>query len=319
MAPRRKTAARDLLLPPGEGSVWHGAWLAPRGEITAADVTAFEEQAGKRLGAVLFYVGWRLDAWAEVERYLRVAEPLGIVAHVVWEPWIERDGDPLDAILDGSADAILDAFARGARSYGRAFFLRFAHEMNGNWYPWSGARNGRNGGKYAEAWRYAWERATRLGAENAVWTWAPNWRSVPDEPWNDLVAYYPGDAFVDWVGVDFFGLKWDDVAVAENVGAVSARFSLKPVMIAETSVADRDHVPPDRARARPRWIAELFEAIPRHANVRGLFWFNEDKEADWRFAAEPAEESLRACRAGVGHARFVGRRFGKPRSGAARE
>src|SRR5687768_3183117 len=48
----------------------------------------------------------------------------------------------MKANLSGSQDAIIDDFARQVRNYGRPFSRRFAHEMNGNWYPWGGALSG---------------------------------------------------------------------------------------------------------------------------------------------------------------------------------
>jgi hypothetical protein len=238
-----------------------------------------------------------------------VWEPLGIKTMVVWEPSLKNGGNPLTAILNGSQNAIIDDFARQARNYGRPFFLRFAHEMNGNWYAWSGALSGGNPQKYIDAWRYVWTRFQAAGATNAVWVWAPNWNSVPDESWNALQNYYPGDAYVDWVGVDFFGLMWDDVPVSQNLDAVYATYSYKPIMIAETAAADCSNRFPGATRTKDQWISEFFGLLPSRPAVRAFFWFNDNKpgESDWTIASCPNPAAQNAYRAGVAQARYVAR------------
>jgi hypothetical protein len=300
---------RDILLPAGTDTVWHGVWLPIKRTINVSQITTFEAQAGKKVGAEIFYTGWYVNAWADLQRQINVWEPLGIKTMVVWEPALKNGGNPLTAILSGSQNAIIDDFARQARNYGRPFFLRFAHEMNGNWYAWSGASSGGNPQKYIDAWRYVWTRFQAAGATNAVWVWAPNWNSVPDESWNALQNYYPGDAYVDWVGVDFFGLMWDDVPVSQNLDAVYATYSHKPIMIAETAAADCNNRFSGATRTKDQWISELFGLLPSRPAVRAFFWFNDNKpgESDWTIASCPNPAAQNAYRAGVAQARYVAR------------
>jgi hypothetical protein len=126
-------------------------WLPIKRAINASQITTFEAQAGKKVGAEIFYTGWYVNAWSDVQRQINVWEPLGIKTMVVWEPTLKNNGNPLTAILSGSQDAIIDDFARQARTYGRPFFLRFAHEMNGNWYGWGGALSGNNPQLYIDS------------------------------------------------------------------------------------------------------------------------------------------------------------------------
>jgi hypothetical protein len=304
---------RDLLLPPGTDTVWHGVWLATGRTIAERDILQFETDAQKTVGVEIYYSGWYVNAWADLQRQLDVWEPLGIKTHVVWEPRLKGNKDPLAAILNGSQDAIIADFAERAKAYGKPFFLRFAHEMNGNWYPWSGAATGQDPQKYIDAWKYVWNMFDALGAKNAIWVWAPNWNSVPAEPWNDAQNYYPldpsgSDKYVDWVGVDFFGLRYDDLPVATNLNTI-AGFSSKPLMVAETSAADCASYFPGATRTKAQWIGDLFGEVASRPAIRALFWFNENKwsEADWRITSCPNPEALMAYRAGVADPRYVGR------------
>jgi len=302
-------AVRDILLPPGNGTVWHGVWLPTGRTISASQITTFESQAGKKVGIELYYVGWYLNAWSDVQRQINVWGPMGIKTHITWEPNLKGGGDPLAAILNGSQDAIINDFATKAKAYGQPFFLRFAHEMNGNWYAWSGALTGNNPQKYIDAWRYVWNKFQAVGATNAVWVWSPNWNSVPNLAWNDLHNYYPGDAYVDWVGIDFYGLKWDDIPVATNLDAVYTAYSAKPIMVAETAAADCTNYVAGATHTKDQWINDLFTTLANRPAVRAFTWFNENKtgEANWTITSCPSPAAQNAYKTGVSNPRYVTR------------
>jgi hypothetical protein len=303
---------RDLLLPPGNDTAWHGVWLPYSRTITSSQVTTFESQANKKVGALLLYLGWYSGAWGDVQRQLSVVDPMGIKLMVTWEPNLKNGGDPLTAILSGSQNAIIDDFANKSKAWGKPFFLRFGHEMNGNWYAWSGARTGNDPQRYIDAWRYVRNRFEVAGNTNAVWVWSPNADSVPAEGWNDIDNYYPGDSYVDWVAVDFYGLKWGDQPPGAALDRVHAQYaSTKPIMIGETAAADCGNYAPGVTMDKALWIATLFAemAVDVRPGVRAFFWFNENKktEADWRINSCNAPAAQTAYRAGIASPRFVTR------------
>lgn len=299
---------RDILLPPGKGTVWNGVYLpAPAGVVSREQVLDYEGRIGKKIASEILYIGWYQGVWDHAVRpHLAVWDPLGITAQISWMPSATGGGDPVAAILSGSQDAIIDEFAREARRYRKPFFLRLAHEMNGDWMDY-GSKAGRNPADFISAWRYVWKRFRAAGATNAVWIWSPNWNSSPPEPWNDLSAYYPGDAFVDWVGVDFYGLMWEDAPVATQLDSVYSRFSRKPVMVAETAAADCSHYFAGVTHTKDQWIYSLFAELAVRPAVRAFYWFNIDKEADWRVDSCPNPAALDAFRQGVADSRFLSR------------
>jgi hypothetical protein len=300
-------STRDLLVPAG---TWHGVFLTIRNRISASDVTAFETQAGKKVGAQLYYVGWYSGAWDNVAKQLSVLDPMGIKTMVTWEPTLKNGADPLTAILSGSEDAIINDFANKSKAYGKPFFLRFAHEMNGDWYDWGGAQTGNNPARYVAAWQYVWNKFQQAGATNAIWVWCPNADSVPAESWNALENYYPGDAYVDWVGVDFYGLKWGDNPPAAALDRVYVPYGArKPIMIGETSAADCSKYAPGTTMTKDQWTTALFDAIAARDNVRAVFWFNQNNagEADWRINSCPNPAAQNAYRAGIASSRYVTR------------
>ena len=218
----------------------------------------------------------------------------------------------LETIVDGLYDDVLKSWADGARAVGKPVFLRFAHEMNGDWYPWSGVKNG--GGemagygspdlpdgpeRYVDAYRYVHEFFAAQGADNVLWVWCPN---APFEamehalgPWNRAAAYYPGDDYVDWLCFD--GYNWGDSAFGQQFNAQWLSFSDifassyvelqainadKPIIIGEFSSTEE-------GGDKSAWIREAFHAIrDDFPQIRALIWFHIAKETDWRINSSDA-------------------------------
>jgi hypothetical protein len=118
-------------------------------------------------------------------------------------------------INQGKFDSSLSAQAAALRDFGRPVLLRFAHEMNGDWYPYSGAFAGGSGdadrdGKadgpenYVKAWRRVHDLFAAAGALNLVWIFCPNAETFPPEEWNLPFEYYPGSDYVDMISVDSY-------------------------------------------------------------------------------------------------------------------
>jgi beta-mannanase len=191
----------------------------------------------------------------------------------------------------GDHDALVRERAADARALGVPFFLRWGHEMNGNWYPWDGFHNGAAAGGpalYVQAYRHVHDLFVEEGAENAVWVLCPNVTSVPPEPWNDWQSYYPGDEYVDWLCTD--GYNWGTVQTWSSWQSFSsvmgpiipslASFG-KPVLIAETSSTEE-------GGDKGAWIDGIVPALASEfPAVRGLVWFHVNKETDWRIDSSP--------------------------------
>ena len=65
-----------------------------------------------------------------------------------------------------------------------------------------------------------------------VWVFCPNVDSVPGDAWNQWSNYYPGDAYVDWMGFD--GYNWGTVQTGSSwrtfasiAGTIYAGFAAK--------------------------------------------------------------------------------------------
>lgn len=269
----------------------------PAGPRDLSELDAFEGDAGTPVDVVMYYQGWAVDEFDP--GLARSVAGRGALPEITWEPWDFRAGlhQPdyaLARIVDGTHDGYITRWAEGAKAYAGPLLLRFGHEMNGRHYPWSEQVNGNGPGQYVEAWRHVVDIFRGVGATNVAWIWSPVVSSAGTTPLEQL---YPGDGYVDWVGVDGYNggsaLPWGgwqsfsrifDATLTELAAITTA----KPVMVAETASVER-------GGSKAAWITDFFAQLARHPEIKGFVWFNHDKEADWRIqSSEAAREAFAA-------------------------
>lgn len=152
------------------------------------DIGVFESLVGKRHASYFHYVGYGRPFPFEWAKKLREG---GYVPHIAWEP-----NDGLAQVED---DDYLRGWAQAARHADTPIFLRYASEMNGDWQAWSGDPK-----LYIDKWRTV-ARVMREVAPKVILVWCPfaqPQRTIPD--------YYPGDEYVDWVGVNIYSVLRHD-------------------------------------------------------------------------------------------------------------
>lgn len=199
----------------------------------------------------------------------------------------------LTRIIDGNLDSYITKWATDAKAWGDPFFLRFDAEMNGNWTAWGTGPNTPNGntpGQFIAAWRHVHRIFTQVGATNAIWVWSPNLVSKHSP---DLRSVYPGDAYVDWVGLDGFndgtdtnaglgGWQSFDALFAQSYKSLAA-LTRKPMIVAETGSAEL-------GGNKAIWITQaLLDTVPNHfPRLKAVLWFDANKETDWRVNSSAA-------------------------------
>jgi beta-mannanase len=183
----------------------------------------------------------------------------------------------------------------------RRVYIRLAHEMNGNWYPWSAAVGGNSAAHYVLMWQRVrgifWQKG--LDARTVQWIWAVNHEDVGMQRAED---YFPGNDYVDWIGIDGYnwgasqsGSTW---RTPEEVFApMVARLRLvggRPLALTETASTSTTPGAVNLA-AKSQWITQFFAyATAPTTGARMIVWFNEDKEADWAvFGGANGDETYR--------------------------
>lgn len=207
---------------------------------------------------------------------------------------------PLSKIAAGAYDADLRRAAGEAKAmpFGE-ILIRFGHEMNGDWYGWSG-----DPAAFVAAWRHVVSLFRAEGVTNVKWVWSAN----VDNGSYPFKAYFPGDEWVDYTGLD--GYNWGTAGVGVNrwqslsqVFSSSysqlTQISSKPVIITEVSASE---VGGDKAA----WIREGFlKTIPQSfPRVDAVVWFDRNQEENWRI--DSSASSLAAYREVVASSLYGG-------------
>jgi Glycosyl hydrolase family 26 len=223
----------------------------------------------------------------------------GAMPMISWEPWagvIEDRAWSLRTIVDGDHDAYIRQWTGDVAAWGHPIYVRLMYEMNGSWSSWSARVNGNSATLFVAAWRHIVDLARDEGATNVRWLWSPN---VTDERYTPYAEVYPGDDYVDWVGLT--GYNWGDDSLydvfSESYDEARAVTS-RPMMIVETGTDERP--------GKPEWIrkgfAELLSELPE---IRALVWYNGSATGkDWRVNSSSA--SLAAFRGVASSPEFAG-------------
>ncbi|GAA4467623.1 hypothetical protein GCM10023189_51640 [Nibrella saemangeumensis] len=282
-------------------------------------IVALEDSLDTRLPIMSIYSAWgsRPDQVFPLLRVQAIAD-LGSIPMVTWEPWLDdfspdqfpfsahaenKNKGGMRAIAEGRYDVYIDKWALDAKAFGEPFFLRLGHEMNDPYrYPWGPQNNQPD--DFIAAWQHVVTRFRTLGATNAIWVWSPH------PAYKNFEAFYPGHAFVDWVGTT--AINYGTVApwsqwwsFQEVIGAFYERVSLykKPVIICEfgsLSVGGN----------RPAWFADALRTLPtRYPAIRAVVFYHNGndktttyKSLDWTFRTDSASVAAikQAIRSGPG-------------------
>jgi mannan endo-1,4-beta-mannosidase len=195
---------------------------------------------------------------------------------VSWEPWtpvpaalgLRAQSRPQVGyrnvdIARGTQDGYIRRFARSLAAFPGTVYLRYAHEMNGYWYPWS---------YDARSYRTAWRRVVRLfdevGARNVRFVWSVNANLYERSgAWlRNLRLYWPGARYVDDVGttmIDFGGSK--DYPVRRFVPRLRALRAAyrKPLVLTETNT---------EWLGRVVWLRAFRRMLERTPWIRAVMW-----------------------------------------------
>jgi hypothetical protein len=283
--------------------------FAPSLPWSFRDIDAFSDLVGTSPAIAHWFQDWNMEFDTA---YMDAALSRGQMPLLTWEPWrfgagLDQPEYALKRIVAGDHDAYVRDWARAAARWGKPFFVRFAHEMNGDWTTWSPGITGNTNREFVAAWRRVHGIFHQVGATNVRWVWSPVAHSEEHTPYGRV---YPGDAYVDWFGIS--GYNWGNTrewsrwqSFSEIFGASYRKMKSiapeKPIMIAEVGCAEQGG---DKAS----WIRSAYlEEIPgKFPGIKAVSWFDANKENDWRVNSSPG--SLKAYKAAASSARY-GRRL----------
>ncbi len=286
------------IAPPPAGKLYHGFFYdgpaLNEHDVTASDVTRYEDAVGKKTAWVFFS-----DNWFESRKFpaamcnwIRDLEKIPYVRLMLRSDLEQNHREntfTLARIIGGEFDNDLRAWARDAKAFGSPILVEWGMEPNGDWFAWNGKWNG--GAKagpahYIAAYRHIADVMRAVEADNLQWVWHVNWFDSPEAKWNRLENYYPGDAYCDWIGLSAYG----PLTPATPDGTESLRFKMretyslltklapgKPIVIAEFGCDLHN-----REVSADTWAKSALEDLfsGRWPAVIGFCWWSEAWEND---------------------------------------
>jgi len=266
--------------------------VTPGGPTASTELDEVATLAGEVPSVVMSYKDF-LQAPPITE--LDAVRSRGATPLVTWEPWawgggVDQPAYSLARITAGDFDAYISQWGQSLAAWGKPVMLRFAHEMNGNWYPWAEGVNGNQPGEYVAAWRHVHDVVAATGASNVQWVWSPN---VPYWGSTDLTGLFPGAGYVDIVALD--GYNWGTSQTwsswvspvdlfAPGISQLRTLAPGKPVLIAETASSEL-------GGSKASWNTDLVSYLAAQPDVMGFVWFHMQKETDWRINSSDSSAS----------------------------
>ena len=262
----------------------------PGGLLAARELQAVADAVGRRAEMVMAFEDFFATPPVAA---MAVAAYCGADPIITWEPWCwtgDRSPAVVKSILSGALDRYVYRWADEIRDWGSPVHIRFAHEFNGDWYPWS-PTCGTTPRTYVEAWRHVHDVFASQQADNVSWVWCPTARGL-----SGLSAWYPGDDYVDVLGVD--GYNWGTSVPKGQwmepedlfggvLGELRTISSDKPILIAEVGCTES-------GGRKAKWVGRFVDFVAGQSDVAGFVWFEHNIDFDWRITSTPESAAAMA-------------------------
>ncbi|MCL2497393.1 MAG: glycoside hydrolase family 26 protein [Symbiobacteriaceae bacterium] len=191
--------------------------------------------------------------------------------------YVPGERNMLYAVLDGEYDAFIRDYARKLAAIGEPVLFRLGNEMNGDWCPYSAIKAGKDTTVFQAFYRYIYALFRQEGADNVIWVWNPNGRSFPNFLWNHELMYYPGDSYVDIVGLTAYntgtyyynyGERWQSFAeLYDDLYRGYLRLYGQPLMITEFASASM-------GGDKEQWVRDMFAHIVNMERIKVAVWWD---------------------------------------------
>jgi beta-mannanase len=309
------------VVPPLHG-VYHGAFADFGGtedQVSKEKILAFENLVEKKIVWAYFSNNWYGDIEFPIKE-VKDIQSLGIIPFIRLMPRTSFDSiasDPqysLQDIIDGKFDSNLSRWAKAAKSINGSLMVEFGTEANGDWFPWSGINNG--GGvknqygdpdipdgpeRLRDAYRHIVGLFEDENVDNITWVFHVNAYSEPAETWNTFKNYYPGDAFVDWIGVSIYGPENGEkgLTFSETLDDIYPSLSSlskdKPLAILEFATGD-SHT----EGTKSSWISDAFRTVEsgKYPRLKAISYWHENWGST-EFRVDSSSDALDAYMEGI--------------------
>jgi hypothetical protein len=293
------------LLEPPDGYVYHGtspSMVDVDAYIASLDDPALYPAVEGMHAAV---PGTRPQSLIQTTRlFLERVRDVGRIPHLSFAMAM-GDGQSVDDVIAQTTryDELIRELGRVIKEYGDPVFVRIGFEFNGKW-------NNYHAGLYPIAFRKFVDLLREEGADNfaTIWCYEPNAADDFDAVGSDgQPLWYPGDAYVDWFGIDLFQhshfVSDDKNLTGDRAGTGgSSRLQMtsslyqrtlrflemarqhgKPVFLSELAAVDahitsdgQDPGFQDGKADWELWFAPFFTFLQEHPEIKGFNYMSQD-------------------------------------------
>jgi hypothetical protein len=320
----QKVFSQEILkiLPPEEGA-YQGAFMdfgATAEEVTKERLVNYQNLTGKKSVWAYFANDWldgKITFPTQSVDIIRQQNLIPIMRLLPWSEMLDHanSADPIfsmKSFLQGKHDKALHAYFNVAKDYG-PIMMEFCPEVNGDWFPWNGRWNG--GGvksnyghpelpdgpeRFKDTYKRIIDIARSEGANNITWIFHVDTGRSPEEEWNQIKYYYPGDEYIDWIGLSVFGAQlptheWSNffLKLKGFVPELESLNTKNPWMISEFGVIESKEGPAKKAQ----WLKYALQSVEKgmFKKVKGItYWHSPgwlpNDEASFKIDTSP--ESL---------------------------
>lgn len=250
----------------------------PSYPINTTRLKNLEEMFNYDFPVVLFYNSFQLPFKAD---FMSKAKEEGkIVEYGMYTTDVVNgvEKDITLEILDGKYDGYLKDLAEGFNEHDNPVLFRLNNEMNGEWVWYSSHLIGKDTDLFIECWRYIYNKFKEHGVDNLIFVWNPNEKSFPNFAYNHYLNYYPGNEYVDVVGLTAYntgnyykGETWRSFSEAyDHFYYDYVKHFTHPMMITEFSGASLGG---DKAK----WFEDMFNKISNYDRIKvAVLWNGQD-------------------------------------------
>ncbi len=233
----------------------------------------------------------------------------------------------MQKIIDGAFDKELRQWALDAKADNIPLLLDFAPEMTGFWFQWNGKYSGAGTldgygdpnypdgpERFRDAYRHIIDIFKEVDVKHVTWFFHPDIQRWPDEEWNSAKYYYPGDDYIDWIGLSIYGVqteewgwvdfsstvkKWYQIHIKDIIGT-------KPVAVLEMGVTEGR---PDGTKKG--WLEDAFITILSNPYIefKALTYWHENwinaNGVESKIRIDSSTESLETFQTNISNPRFV--------------
>jgi hypothetical protein len=309
--PTARLITSNLPLPP-EGYLYHGVYPGgdEKEDVTLQALRDYENAVGKKATWVYFSTYWfqSREFPEEIAGWIRDTGSIPYIRLMLQSGFKFEGNEPvytLDNILAGQIDDDLHSWCVDARNFGTHLLAEYGTEVNSDSFPWSGVENGAGRldsygdpslpdgpERFQDAYRRIIKICQDAGALNITWVFHADSDSYPDASWNKFEYYYPGDEWIDWIGISIYGahtpMEPYHSIFRNSIERVHPRILKlapdKPIIITEFGSAKNNSFV-DQAW----WADNALTTITsmKYKNLIGFAWWNEA----WQNDGNPAHDT----------------------------